>query len=63
MCKGPVVAESLEHVDNGEKAHEGLRCGEQVRVWNEVKLESRQDEVTCGQVDHSRVLVLILRVM
>ena len=26
---GPVAAESLEHVGNGEKAHGGLGCGEQ----------------------------------
>ena len=32
-------------------------------MYNETKLESRQDEVTWGQVDHGRVLVLILRVM
>ena len=34
LCKGPVAAESLERVGNGEKAHAGLglwRAGMSVR--------------------------------
>lgn len=39
-CEGPMVGRSVERVDRIEKTHVGLRHGEKVQAWDEMKLES-----------------------